>query len=183
MGRRRKLSSLFDDLYIEHARGVHAYLLGRTGRDDLADDLLQDTFLRAWRSLDGLSKVPEERRRFWLFRVARNRLYDYYRRRETRRRELALDDTNLQRRHNTSVDGRGYLDVTLDIDSAIASLPERLRTVLVMHSLGAMTSIEIGQALARPPGTVRYQLAEARRRLAIMLGLASPVCEPGEATK
>ena len=183
MGRRDELNALFDALYEKHARRVHAFLLGRTGNDDVAADLLQDTFVRTWRHLDELREMPEERRGFWLFRVARNRLYDYYRRQRTRRGELPLGDSGLEAIRNASADERGYLDVTLDIDAAIASLPERLRTVLVMQSLGGMSSIEIGQALGRPPGTVRYQLSQARHRLAVMLGLASPPRDPGEAKR
>jgi RNA polymerase sigma-70 factor (ECF subfamily) len=50
-------------------------------------------------------------------------------------------------------------------------LPEALREVLVLHVLGDRNSTEIGAALGRPAGTVRYQLAEARRLLARALDI------------
>jgi RNA polymerase sigma-70 factor (ECF subfamily) len=52
------------------------------------------------------------------------------------------------------------------MDAAIGRLPEDLRTVLVLQVLGDRTSAEIGELLGRPAGTVRYQLALARRHLA-----------------
>jgi len=66
--------------------------------------------------------------------------------------------------------GRNELEV---LDAAIARLPEALRTVLVLQVLGDRTSAEIGELLGRPAGTVRYQLAQARRRLAEELRLMS----------
>ena len=61
------------------------------------------------------------------------------------------------------------------MDLAIRQLPEDLRTVLVLHLLGEATSAQIGELLGRPPGTVRYQLAEARHRLAQDLRLLEAV--------
>jgi RNA polymerase sigma-70 factor (ECF subfamily) len=55
------------------------------------------------------------------------------------------------------------------VDAAIQSLPDDLRVVLVLHLLGDRTSAEIGEILGRPPGTVRYQLSQARKRLAVQL--------------
>lgn len=52
------------------------------------------------------------------------------------------------------------------LDRAIRQLPEDLRIVLVLQAVGERNSTEIGEMLGRPPGNVRYQLAEARRRLA-----------------
>jgi RNA polymerase sigma-70 factor (ECF subfamily) len=52
------------------------------------------------------------------------------------------------------------------VDEAIRRLPEPLRTVLVLQVLDERTSAEIGELLGRPAGTVRYQISQARKRLA-----------------
>ena len=52
------------------------------------------------------------------------------------------------------------------VDEAIRRLPEALRTVLVLQVLDERTSAEIGELLGRPAGTVRYQISQARKRLA-----------------
>ena len=174
--------SLFDALYEGHARAVHAYLLGRTGDDERAADLLQETYLRVWRHLDDLRQVPEERQRFWLFSVARNLLNDHYRRQAVRARfEVQAAQEIPSEYRDPAAQEHVDCDTTLDLDAAISRLSEELRTVLAMSLAGGMTSAEIGEALGRPPGTVRYQLAQARSQIAMMLGLACTPDEPQRA--
>ena len=62
----------FDGLYDEHQRTLNAFLLGRTGDPELALDLLQEAFVRAWRNLDLLLALGPMRQRAWLFATARN---------------------------------------------------------------------------------------------------------------
>jgi RNA polymerase sigma factor (sigma-70 family) len=62
-----------------------------------------------------------------------------------------------------------------ELHGAIQRLPDELRVVLVLHVLDGRNSTEIGALLGRPPGTVRYQLAEARHRLARELRLTEEV--------
>src|SRR4051794_9323569 len=73
--------SQFDELYDAHRATLHAYFLGRTGDAELALDLLQEVFLRAWRSIQTLEALPAERRHYWLFAIARNLVVDVYRKR------------------------------------------------------------------------------------------------------
>jgi len=161
---------LFDDLYDAHRRTLHAFFLGRTNDRDLALDLLQEVFLRAWRSIEVVEALPAERRHHWLFSVARNLVVDTYRSRGAGRAAVE----RLQRLTPPAVaDAPEASVVDQDqrerVDSAIASLPDDLRVVLVLRVLGERTSAEIGEMLGRPAGTVRYQLAQARMRLASVL--------------
>jgi RNA polymerase sigma-70 factor, ECF subfamily len=169
-------ASVFDDVYAEHRSTLHAYFLGRTGDPELALDLLQEVFLRAWRSVQTLAALPAERRHFWLFSVARNLVVDTYRRRGAS--EAAQERLHrLAAPEHTEPTERGALESEqlAELDAAIRRLPDDLRAVLVLHVLGERTSTEIGEILGRPAGTVRYQLAQARRRLADELHLE---CEP-----
>src|SRR5215213_4456121 len=74
----------FDRLYDEHQRTLQGYFLGRTGDLEVALDLLQEAFVRAWRNLDMLLALPLPRQRAWLFAIARNLVVDQYRSRATR---------------------------------------------------------------------------------------------------
>src|SRR5688572_942563 len=76
--------ALFDGLYEAHRLSLHAYLLGRTSDAELALDLLQEAFVRAWRNLDTVTTLPEPRQRAWLFAIGRNLVIDQYRARATR---------------------------------------------------------------------------------------------------
>ena len=166
----------FDDLFEEHHSAVHAFLLGRTSDRELALDLLQEVFFRAWRSIGTLEALPAERRHFWLYSVARNLVVDTYRRRGTAQGAYE----RLQRLHVPEHEPgaeRGAIEheQVAELDAAIRQLPEDLREVLVLSVLGERTSAEVGEILGRPAGTVRYQLASARRLLAEALRLEETV--------
>lgn len=156
--------ALFDTLYREHHRVLFAYLLGQVGKRESAEDLLQETFVRVWRHISEAQQIPVERLRYWLLRIARNLVLDFRRRQSVRAREEAVVLPALPE--------QDPVEATLNrergeaLDRAIQCLPDDLRTVLTLHLVGEMTSAEVGQLLERPAGTVRYQLAQARKRLA-----------------
>lgn len=174
MGQGRGLVGRFNALYAQHARPVHAYFLGHTGDNEVALDLLQETFLRVWRHREDLAEMAEDRQRYWLFGIGRNLLTDHYRRRAVRSVVQEAEPQSLEAHPDPASErARTVRDDALDLDAAIARLPEDLRVVLAMSVLGEMTSGEIGEALGRPAGTVRYQLSQARHALADMLALGS----------
>jgi RNA polymerase sigma-70 factor, ECF subfamily len=166
---------VFDAIYNANAAAVYEYLLGRTGDAEVGRDLLQEACIRLWRNVAELRELTPERQRAWLFTVARNLVVDFYRSRASAAATHdALGRQALSMRGavapaaETDVISRNELEV---VDMAIARLPESLRTVLVLQVLGDRTSAEIGELLGRPAGTVRYQIAQARRRLADELRL------------
>jgi RNA polymerase sigma-70 factor (ECF subfamily) len=176
--------ALFDSLYREHYQPVFAYLLGRTGDREAATDLLQETFLRVWQRIAHLCALPDDQRRYWLFAVARSRVSDHHRRRAVRARYTAALPDTLQVGSCASDPARvvAARETEAALDRAIAGLPDDQRTVLTLHLMTEMTSAQVGQALGRPAGTVRYQLAQARRRLAMALE-GTPDTEAAERRK
>ena len=66
---------------------MHAYFAGKTGDRQLAADLMQEVFLRAWQHLDKVADRPDDGRRGWLFTVARNLSVD------TARHQCTADGT------------------------------------------------------------------------------------------
>jgi len=162
----------FEAVYTAHQQTLFAYFLGRTADREQALDLLQELFVRVWRSLDSLESLPLEKRPFWLFSVAKHLLVDQYRAQATRERTQAALDRDPPTQwapapEPTVVAG----EQVARLEAAIQRLPDDLRVVLALRVLDGRTSTEIGALLGRPPGTVRYQLAEARQRLAVDLGL------------
>jgi RNA polymerase sigma-70 factor (ECF subfamily) len=168
--------ALFDALYQRHARALHAYFLGRTGEPARADDLTQETYVRVWKHLAQARAVPEGRRAYWLFAIARNLLVDHYRR-VASHGEVAVSAA-------PGADGATYglmpTAQSLDLDAAIAQLPAPWREALTMTYVGGLNSEEVGAALDLPAATVRYHLMLARQRLAELLAL-QPACATEEA--
>ncbi|MBI3971157.1 MAG: RNA polymerase sigma factor [Chloroflexi bacterium] len=164
----------FSWLYEVHHRAIYAYLFGRTGNRETALDLLQDTFVRVWCNLSQICNVAPHRQRAWIFAVARNLVTDAYRRNAAQ----AAAYQAFAQHAEWEVDPRDEPAMRLEeeeqlqmLDRAIRRLPEEHRTVLLLQALGGLSSAEIGELLGRPAGTVRYQLARARRQLAATVRL------------
>jgi RNA polymerase sigma-70 factor (ECF subfamily) len=167
-------AAVFTRIFDQHRHAVHAYFLGRVADPELARDLVQETFLRAWRRLSEIGSLPEDAQRAWIFTVARNLAIDSYRADAARRAaEVALRQDAATR--ETTVAGP-HLHAELGeqvarLDAAIRGLPEEQRVILSMATAGGLTSRQIGEALGEPPGTVRYRLSQARKQLATALDL------------
>src|SRR4051812_27453426 len=145
--------AFFDRLYEEHRVGLHAFFLGRTSDPELALDLLQEAFVRAWRNAETLVGLTPARQRAWLFAVARNLVIDQYRGRATRAATqdalVAATDPAEQIAAGPAVAVERDQELEM-VDRAIKRLPEHLRMVLVMQVVGERTSAEIGEILGRP---------------------------------
>lgn len=156
----------FDALYDQHLQSVHAYLLARTRDRDVAQDLVQETFLRAWRNIAEVGPLETGRQRAWLVAVARNLVIDRARR---LRSERAATERMGHLVEPTDVpDPAGQAELARDVaavDRAISALPEDQRVLLSLQVMGGLTSAEIGELLGEPAGTVRYRLNQVRRQL------------------
>jgi RNA polymerase sigma-70 factor (ECF subfamily) len=167
-------AAVFTRIFDQHRHAVHAYFLGRVADPELARDLLQETFLRAWRRLSELAPLPEDRQRAWIFTVARNLAIDSYRAGAARR---AAEEALRQQAATQKITVAGPHDHAelgerlARLDTAIRELPEDQRVILSMATAGGLTSRQIGEALGEPAGTVRYRLSQARKLLAAGLDL------------
>jgi RNA polymerase sigma-70 factor (ECF subfamily) len=154
----------FHALYREHVGRVFAVCLRLTGDRGAAEDFTQDVFVQAWRRLGtfrGDSAFGS-----WLYRLTINVVLNE--RRATRRRiarvEAVEDPGALERPRG----GAGPGD-TIDLERAIARLPEGARAVFVMHDVDGYRHEEIGTMLGIAVGTCKAQLFRARRLLREML--------------
>ncbi|MET0493530.1 MAG: RNA polymerase sigma factor [Actinoplanes sp.] len=168
----------FRKLYDGHRAAVHAYFTGRTGDRWLAADLMQETFLRAWRRFPELSGLSDDGQRAWIFTVARNLSIDEHRQSRTRAATTAAlraEPADVTAPASTSVLAGERMAV---VAATIKRLPERQRVTLTLAAAGGLTSAEIAEALEVPAGTVRYRLSLARRTLAEALSTYDDVEQP-----
>ncbi|MGW4947003.1 RNA polymerase sigma factor [Actinoplanes sp. NPDC004185] len=168
----------FRKVYDAHRAAIHAYFTGRTGDRWLAADLMQETFLRAWRRFPELSGLSADGQRAWIFTVARNLSIDEHRQARTRAATgaaLRAELTDVAAPASTSVIAAERLAVVAD---TIKQLPEQQRVTLTLAAAGGLTSAEIATALSVPAGTVRYRLSLARRTLAEALSTYDDVEQP-----
>jgi RNA polymerase sigma-70 factor, ECF subfamily len=157
------------ELHAEHATALLRFLIGLTGGEwYTAEDLLQETMIRAWRSLDTVPADSAGCRR-WLLTVARRVAIDSARRRRARPAEIGpLDLEHVAAADNTT-------DTVLLADSwrnAVRCLSETHRTILSELYFRGRSLDETAQFLGIPLGTVKSRAHYAVRtlRAAVAMG-------------
>ena len=152
------------ELYSCHAKALHGYVERFCPDRTSADDIVQETFIRAWRHLPQLS-ADDRPIRPWLFRVARNLLIDADR--VTRSRPMAVQAQPAEEAGTDS-----GLDQVLDrqlVSAALEHLSAAHRTVLVETFYHGGSLATVAHQLAIPHGTARsrlhYALHALRRQL------------------
>lgn len=147
----------FEAFYRDNFRLVYALALARTVSQDLMDDLVQETFFRAWRHFDALSAQPPRAQRAWLAQTLRHLFVDHWRRDRLQRDAPAMP---------AAPSAQPQIVLRLDVARALAGLEETDRTIVLARYFLEMNSREIGEMLDMPEGTVRHRLLHGRRYLA-----------------
>lgn len=131
------------------------------GDPSLADDLAQQVFLQAWR------KIPHLRQPAsfgpWLRRLAVNTWRQHLRAKDALRDADALDETETERSEPPAV--------ALDLDRALATLPDAARLCLVLSYRDGMTHGEIADVTGLPLGTIKSHIRRGARRLRQLLAV------------
>jgi RNA polymerase sigma-70 factor (ECF subfamily) len=148
------------ELYDAHVDRVYRLAYRLAGDDDLAQDLTQETFIRAFDRIEGFR--GEAAFGTWLHAIAMTVILNGLRKvKRFRQRETDLDDA--------AAIGEGTREAEPDLKrrlaQAVDNLPLKYRTVFVMHDVEGYTHEEIGAALGFPAGTSKAQLFRARARL------------------
>lgn len=151
---------------IEHLPALRAFALNLTRNGAAADDLVQDTLLKAWSKFDLYR--PGTNLRAWMFTILRN---NFYSNRRKHAREVADVDGLMAARLSTKPDHDGRLALN-DLAKAFAKLPDEQREVLVLVGALGFSVEEAAATCGCAVGTVKSRANRGRRALAEMLGLA-----------
>jgi RNA polymerase sigma-70 factor (ECF subfamily) len=159
----------FEELYRQHAGRLYSVACRMVGNPSDAEDLLQEIFLSAHRKLDSFR--GESALGTWLYRLATNLCLDHLRSKTARSGQLtsALDDE----RELADVGSRALADQALtrmDLERALAQLPEGCRAAFVLHDIEGLEHREVAEALGIAEGTSKSQVHKARLRLRAFLG-------------
>ena len=154
----------FEEIVRLYERRVYGVALRIVRAHDVADDVAQEAFVRAWRSLDRF----ELGRPFgpWVCRIAANLAVNHVR--SPRAREEGLPEGHAETRGADPGPLAAVLDAEAKriLDDAVAGLSAEQRAVFVLRAVEEMSYHEIAGALGISPGTVMSRLFRARERLA-----------------
>ncbi len=170
----------FGTVYEAHYSDVHRFIFQLVQDVSLADELTQDAFVNAFEARDRFrGEAPE---RLWLLRVARNVTLDYLRSPRSRGRAASLDqqlETGESKELAATVPGEEPPLSTEDaarrtemsgcVQQFVLSLPETLRTPLILHDVEGLTNAQIAEVLECSLEAAKMRLHRGRARLREMM--------------
>ncbi len=151
---------MVEQLYTEFHSRLLARCTAMCHDSAMAEDLVQETFLRALTHIGDLQDLSSEQRRAWLYKTAQRLYIDYIRKaaRETDSDPVDLEITPFQ--EDFSAPAVGQL---------VGRLPPEEQAIFILRHFEGYNATELGEIFSLPPATVRSRLAAARRRLRIWL--------------
>jgi len=161
----------FEALYRLYSTRVYSLCLLMTGNQAIAEELTQETFLLVYRRLNtfrGDSLLST-----WLHRVAVNAVLMYFRKRDTPRNEVSLDEVEVVE-ESVKVFGAddpalAHLSDRLTLERCIGALPEGYQLMLLLHDVEGYEHSEIASLLSCSVGNTKSQLHKARKLVRQML--------------
>lgn len=167
----RRKHKEFEKEAVPHMDILYNFALRTTGNESDAHDLLQETFLKAYRFWDKYEKGTNIRA--WLFRIMKNSYINRYRK-ETREPDK-IDYSSVENFYNSiraehtdpnDLEEKIFGGLLGDeVTKALESLPEDFRTVVILCDIEGLTYEEIAEFIECPIGTVRSRLHRGRKLL------------------
>lgn len=168
---KEQYSKVFDNELLPHIDALKTFAFHLTYNDDDANDLVQETYMKAHRFID--KYVEGTNAKAWLFKILKNAYINEYRKKS--KKPTRVDFEDIVSFHDSD-DAKipGYLDLREEIfenmmgdevTNAINSLPIDFRTVVLLCDVEGFTYEEISKIIDVPIGTVRSRLFRARNML------------------
>jgi RNA polymerase sigma factor (sigma-70 family) len=169
-------TSAFDILVERYKERLYATVYHMTANHEDANDLVQETFIKAYKSLRSFR--GQSSFYTWVYRIAVNRTINFIKRRKNRN-QFSLDDVDSSIQndpdlvemmsHVTPRREVGLAELHEKLNEALQKLSEPHRAVVTMHDVQGMTHADIAQVMKCSEGTVRSRLFYARQQLQALL--------------
>jgi RNA polymerase sigma-70 factor (ECF subfamily) len=154
----------FEALMSDHHAEIYRYVLRVTGRRQDADDLSQETFLRAFRAHRALP--PDANQRAWLFAIATNLTRNHFRSQKRRRAAYAAVVTETSEIDEERPDGTTISrEIGAAVDHVVSGLPLRQRLAFLQRKVHGLDYEAIGQSLQCSAETARAHVFQALRKV------------------
>ena len=154
----------FEVVIATHHAEIHRYVVRVTARSSDADDLSQETFIRAFRAHRALP--PDANFRAWLFAIATNVCRNYFRGEKRRRLAYAAAGSDAPTADPASPDGRVLVnEASGRIDAIVAALPMKQRLAFTMRKMHDLDYAAIGKSLECSEDSARAHVFQALKKI------------------
>lgn len=165
----------FEDEIIPHLDAMYNFALRLTSDPNDAEDLVQDTIVKAFRFFSSYEKGTNAKA--WLFRILKNSYINNYRKKSKQPNQVDYDEVSsfyetirADRTDTSDLEDRMFRElIDDDISNALEDLPEDFRTVVLLCDVEGFTYEEIANMLDVPIGTIRSRLHRGRNLLKAQL--------------
>jgi RNA polymerase sigma-70 factor, ECF subfamily len=161
----------FEQEAYPHADLLFNYAVRMTNNRADAEDLVQETYMKAWRFWESFQSGTNMRA--WLFRILKNSYINRYRKEVREPDAVEFDETYSMQ--EATADATPGAEVAFDrmlddeLTAAVAALPVEFRTVVILCDIEALTYEEVAEFMETPLGTVRSRLHRGRKLLRAQL--------------
>ncbi len=167
----KTIQERFDKEFLPHLEALHSFAFHLTYNEEDADDLVQETFLKAFRFIDKYEEGTNAKA--WLFKILKNAYINQYRKESKRPVQLDYEDVAVYREEDEG-QFNSYFDLREEIfdnmmgdevSTALNSLADDFRSVIWLCDIEGFSYEEIAKIIDIPIGTVRSRLFRARNML------------------
>ena len=159
------ISNEFRENIVAAIPSLRAFGLSLTARGDRADDLVQETLMKAWKHHDSFQ--PGTNMKAWLFTILRNEFYSQIRK---RKREVEDGDGFYSGKVAVHAEQHGHLDMA-DLRVALAKLPEDQREAIILVGASGFSYEEAAEICSVAIGTIKSRVNRARTKLTELLNI------------
>ncbi len=170
--KKQHYSRIFEQEFYPHADALYNFAFNLTYHEDDASDLVQETYLKAFRFID--KYIEGTNAKAWLFKILKNAFINQYRKKSKRPNTVDFESIIRYQDEEDNTQLNSYVDLREEIfqsmmgdevTSAINALPVDFRTVILLCDIEGFTYEEISKIVDIPIGTVRSRLHRARNML------------------
>ena len=153
---------MWEELYEDHYKELVSYGSRMSGSKELAEDLVQETFVKALMNTEVVEDLSPSKRRAWLFRTFKNLFFDRYRR-------VILENEYEQSWQPEYLEDQGIQEI--ENAMLLQSLKPEDRAIFQLRFFDGYSAEEISEMMNLPPGTIRSKLSRCRKYLKQNLNL------------
>ncbi len=152
----------FIEHYNEHSDGIFRFCFFKTGDRELAADLVQDTFMRAWNTLQKGKKVSNLKA--FLYQVAKNAIIDYYRKKKTSSLDILLEEGfdesggNSQEEYSNKHEAQQLMEYVYELDDSY-------KEILLLRYVEDFSIEEIAEHIGEEKNNVSVRIHRALKKL------------------
>ncbi len=158
--------SVFEVLVLKYQDRIYNLCLYMLGNSQDAEDVAQETFIKAYRNLDSFeTHAPFYT---WIYRIGINTCLDYKKKASSRYERFHVDIDSLQQEIPYEISPENHLkmsEISESVQAALLEIPAKLRSVIVLKEIEDLSYEEISRVLKISIGTVKSRISRARELL------------------